>query len=98
MEELLFEEHEATLKSDTPSSSGRNSPSTSGGGTKKTEAERRFEETKKQRVCHLPPPDYASNAHLVVSACTEGCEIGRNDAQGSCRRVQQPLGVLERAP
>jgi len=50
MEELLFEEHEATLKSDTPSGSGRNSPSISGGGTKKTEAERRFEETKKQRL------------------------------------------------
>lgn len=56
MEELLFEEHEATLKSDTPSGSGRNSPSISGGGTKKTEAERRFEETKKQRVRHLLPP------------------------------------------
>ncbi|KAF9459831.1 hypothetical protein BDZ94DRAFT_1224188 [Collybia nuda] len=47
VKELLFQEEESHK---TPSSSGRNSPATSGSSSRKTEAEKRFEEVQKRRL------------------------------------------------
>lgn len=47
MKELLFKEEESNK---TPSGSSRNSPSASEASSRKTEAERRFEEVQKRRV------------------------------------------------
>lgn len=52
VKELLFQEDDA-LK--TPSGSGRNSPATDGSASRKTEAEKRFEEVQKRRVRLLLP-------------------------------------------
>ncbi|KAF8167634.1 hypothetical protein B0H34DRAFT_854542 [Crassisporium funariophilum] len=47
VKELLFQEEDVDR---TPSGSGRNSPSVSGGPSRKTEAEKRFEEVQKRRL------------------------------------------------
>ena len=48
VKELLLKEDDRKIGS--PSGSGRNSPAVGGSNSKKTEAERRFEETQKRRV------------------------------------------------
>lgn len=47
---LLFQEDEDNF----PSGSGRNSPAVSSSSSRKTEAEKRFEEAQKRRVRFLP--------------------------------------------
>ncbi|KIJ94120.1 hypothetical protein K443DRAFT_684021 [Laccaria amethystina LaAM-08-1] len=49
VKELLFQEEESTK---TPSGSGRNSPAIVSSSSKKTEAEKRFEEAQRRRLAH----------------------------------------------
>lgn len=50
VKELLFKEDEDSTTTPT-GSNGRNSPAVSSSSDRKTDAERRFEEVQKQRVC-----------------------------------------------
>ena len=97
IKELLLKEDD--YKTGSPSGSGRNSPAVGGSNSKKTEAERRFEEIQKRRVrSFLSNVDRSCVHFLLYSACWEGCEIGWKDSQGPGRWVQQPSGVPEWAP
>lgn len=88
MKELLFAEEDATLKTSSPSGSGRNSPSISSGGSKKTDAERRFEEVKKERVSLTYGLEDISIVDSKVVARPKSRETSRQDSQGPRRGIQ----------
>lgn len=86
--ERAIKEDEA--KTASPSGSGRSTPAIarSSGSDRKTAAEKRFEETQRKRVrasCYVIPRHLKV---LGIPAGRKGGEVGKQDTQGSCQRVQ----------
>lgn len=66
VKELLFQKNEDN--DNVPSGSGRNSPAVSSNSSRKTEAEKRFEEAQKRRVRFLI--SYSLNIYIFFLLCS----------------------------
>jgi protein FAM32A len=86
-------------KDNSASGSNRNSPALAASSSHKTEAEKRFEEVQKRRVCYTATYlRFRENWSIFCPACSTCREACAQNTQGPCQRVQYSFRFPQRAP